>query len=136
VTLSYDKAAIPEGGSASTLTVAYWDGKQWVSLESTVNEAASTVSARVSHFTIFAVLAKPTAPPATTGAPGATVTPTGPATPVTTTAAPGTGTDAPTSPLTQTGTLSGMQIMGIAGGAAALGAVMAVVLMVAIRRRR
>ncbi|MBM2825162.1 MAG: hypothetical protein HW402_826, partial [Dehalococcoidales bacterium] len=59
LTMSYDPAAIPSGVAANKLIIAYYDtatGK-WVNLTSTVNTAIYTVSALVSHFTAFTVLA-------------------------------------------------------------------------------
>jgi hypothetical protein len=63
LTMSYDPAELPEGVSEGDLYIVYWDGSQWVTLESTVDTAANTVSAEVAHFTEFAVMGKLPAPP-------------------------------------------------------------------------
>jgi len=63
MTLQYDTSSVPAGVSESSLYIAYWTGSAWQSLSSTVNTTNHTVSAVVSHFTIFAVRA----PAASTG---------------------------------------------------------------------
>ncbi|MDP2731384.1 MAG: CARDB domain-containing protein [Dehalococcoidales bacterium] len=59
LTITYDTTKIPAGVSEEDLVIAYYDeaGERWVNLASTVNAAANTVSAEVSHFTAFTVLA-------------------------------------------------------------------------------
>jgi hypothetical protein len=44
--------------------LAFWDGGKWVDLESMVDAATNTISAQVSHFTLFGVLAPLPPPPA------------------------------------------------------------------------
>ncbi|MBI4286492.1 MAG: copper oxidase [Chloroflexi bacterium] len=58
ITLSftYDESALPPGAQESDLTVAYWDGVQWVTLDTTVDTEANILSAAVSHFTLFGIL--------------------------------------------------------------------------------
>jgi hypothetical protein len=67
LTLTYDQSAIPAGVSEGSLVIAYWDGTKWVTLSTSVNADANTVSASISHFTFFAILG--TLPPPTTAAP-------------------------------------------------------------------
>ena len=65
LTLNYNQAAIPSGVQESGFVIAYWDGTQWVTLSTSVNADANTVSASISHLTIFAVLGTlPTPTPA------------------------------------------------------------------------
>ncbi|MBI4303260.1 MAG: DUF4399 domain-containing protein, partial [Chloroflexi bacterium] len=68
LTLAYSESALPSGASESQLVIAYWDGSQWVTLPTTVNAEANTVSAKVEHFTAFAIMAK-LPPPAPAPAP-------------------------------------------------------------------
>lgn len=81
VSMTYDPATLPAGAREDKLSVAYWDGANWVKLNSTVDTATRTITARISHFTTFGVLAEevepapaptPTPPPS----PAPTVTPT------------------------------------------------------------
>ncbi len=58
LTLSYDPAELPEGAVENNLAIAYWDGSQWEFLETTVNAGENSVSAEVSHFSTFALLAQ------------------------------------------------------------------------------
>jgi hypothetical protein len=53
----YTEADIPDGVSEEDLVLAYWDGSQWVNLTTTVNVANNTATAKVAHFTPFAILA-------------------------------------------------------------------------------
>ncbi|MBA7706726.1 hypothetical protein ES703_115583 [subsurface metagenome] len=64
ITFTYDEADIPEGVDEEDLVIAFWDkdADGWVVLEGvTVDPIANTISAPVSHFTAFTVLA-PTRP--------------------------------------------------------------------------
>jgi len=84
VSFRYDPALLPEGVAEEDLAVAYYDeeGSQWVELPSQVNIVTHTITASVSHFTIFAVVTpaesapslpsvpEPVPPPGTTS-PGA-----------------------------------------------------------------
>jgi hypothetical protein len=67
--IAYDPADIPAGMSESDLVVRMYDGtaKAWIDLDTSVDTAARTATAKVSHFTIFALF---------TAAPPAVVTPT------------------------------------------------------------
>jgi len=63
LTMSYTPDMLPEGAKEKELYIAYWDGSQWQILEgSTVDTTAYTISAKVSHFTQFAVISKEPAP--------------------------------------------------------------------------
>jgi len=59
LTIKYDESKIPEGVAEKNLVVAWWDKNtsQWVELESTVDPENDTVTAKVSHFTAFTILA-------------------------------------------------------------------------------
>ncbi len=59
-TLTYDPDDIPQGGVAEkNLAIAMWDEEidKWVNLVSTVDPVTHTVSAPISHFTAFTVIA-------------------------------------------------------------------------------
>ena len=83
LTIKYDPAEIPAGMSESDLVIKLYDGTTWISLDTTVDTAMHTTTAKVSHFTIFALFAEktvllptPTPTPAPTIAlPSATPTP-------------------------------------------------------------
>jgi hypothetical protein len=82
--IAYDPANIPAGYSESDLVIKMYDGTKWVDLATTVNTVAHTATAKVSHFSVFALFAAPpVAPPPT---PTPTPTPTIP--PVTPTPTP------------------------------------------------
>ncbi len=60
LTFTYDPTLIPEGVSAENLLLATWDenANEWVVLEgSTVDVANHTISASVTHFSLFTTLA-------------------------------------------------------------------------------
>jgi len=61
LTLHYDPELIPEGVVEADLFIAYYDVAtgQWVSLPSTVDTENNTITAEVSHLTIFAILTPP-----------------------------------------------------------------------------
>ncbi|MBI4286690.1 MAG: DUF4399 domain-containing protein [Chloroflexi bacterium] len=63
ITMKYDPAKLPAGVADSELFIAFWDGAKWTALESTVDAAADTVSARATHFTVFGLMGKLPAPP-------------------------------------------------------------------------
>jgi len=70
-TWNYDPGTLPAGVDEKDLVLAYYDtaSAQWVELPSTVNTTTHTITASVSHFTTFAILAPvPVAPPAPTPA--------------------------------------------------------------------
>ena len=55
----YDEALIPEGVAEEILVITRWDADagEWVNLVSIVDPVANTVTAEVSHFTEFTILA-------------------------------------------------------------------------------
>ncbi len=59
LTFTYDPALIPEGIAEKNLVIAMWDSAtgKWVELDSTVDPDTNTITAKVSHFTAFTVLA-------------------------------------------------------------------------------
>ena len=59
LTFTYDPDAIPEGVAEQNLVIALWDEEagEWVNLVSTVDPATGTISASISHFTTFTVIA-------------------------------------------------------------------------------
>jgi len=64
--VAYDPADIPAGYSESDLVIKMYDGTAWIDLPTTVDTVAHTATAKVSHFTIFALFAAPpVAPPPT-----------------------------------------------------------------------
>jgi hypothetical protein len=59
LTFTYDPEQIPEGVAEESLVIAVWDEDtgEWVKLECTVDTENHTISAQISHFTTFTVLA-------------------------------------------------------------------------------
>ncbi len=58
LTFTYDESQIPTGVLENNLVIATWDGENWIELEGcTVNPDSNTITAPVSHFTIFTVMA-------------------------------------------------------------------------------
>ena len=66
ITMTYtlDLDDLPEGIAPEDLVIAYWDGDEWVELDSDVDVENSTITieAKVKHFTTFAVIAMPPPP--------------------------------------------------------------------------
>jgi hypothetical protein len=64
MTIHYDQSSIPDGVAETDLVIAYFDTKtnNWIELESVVDPTTNTITAKVSHFTLFAVLAPSPAP--------------------------------------------------------------------------
>ena len=62
--LAYDEALIPDGLTEQQLAAGFWvrETEKWEPLESSVDPVSNTVTAPVSHFTIFAVIAPVRAP--------------------------------------------------------------------------
>jgi hypothetical protein len=56
--LAYDPISLPKGVYEADLFVAYFDGTAWLKLDSTVDLAARTVNAMVSHFSSFGLLGR------------------------------------------------------------------------------
>ena len=79
LTLLYDEANIPNGLKETELFIGWWDNKtqEWVPLDSTVDTLKHLITAKLSHFTPYAVLARSAAniEPTPTPARGPTVTP-------------------------------------------------------------
>lgn len=59
LTFAYDPQSLPSGMKQEDLRIAFWDGKQWQTLTTTAGPQANAVSAKVSHFTQFAVFSTP-----------------------------------------------------------------------------
>ena len=59
LTFTYDPDEIPEGVNEENLVVAVWDedAGEWVDLPCTVDPETNTITASVSHFTAFSVIA-------------------------------------------------------------------------------
>ncbi|MDY6893688.1 MAG: prenyltransferase/squalene oxidase repeat-containing protein [Chloroflexota bacterium] len=75
ITLDYDPSLLPEDVVEENLVIAYFDAEieTWVELDSVVDTETHTVTAEVSHFTLFATLGAPA--PAATPTPVPTATP-------------------------------------------------------------
>ena len=79
LTLKYDPDALPEGVAEEDLVLAYYDEQagEWVELECTVDTENNTITASISHFTTFALMAPAVPPPSAlseTSPEGATLT--------------------------------------------------------------
>ena len=72
VEYTYDPDDLPGGVAEENLVLAYYDEDkgEWVELPSTVDLVTHTITASVSHFTTFAIIAAPP-PPSTAAAPAA-----------------------------------------------------------------
>ncbi len=59
LTFQYNPANIPEGVNENDLVLAVWDGSNWVNLEGpfTIDPVNHTVSAPISHFSNYAIIA-------------------------------------------------------------------------------
>ena len=60
LTFTYDPDLIPEGVAEGNLMIARWveeSAGKWVNLASTVDLATDTITARISHFTAFTIVA-------------------------------------------------------------------------------
>jgi hypothetical protein len=66
ITLPYNPADIPNGYTASELTMAYYDGTNWVNVPSTVDTVNRTVTTVVDHFSWWAVVLRVHTPTPTT----------------------------------------------------------------------
>lgn len=66
LTMYYASVSLPPGVLEDTLYIAYWDGAEWQDLPSTVDIQAKTVTALVSHFTLFALMGQPIQSPTST----------------------------------------------------------------------
>jgi len=63
LTWSYDPDDIPEGVDEADLVLAYYYDGEWVELPCTVDPVTNTITASVSHFTTFAIIARAAPPP-------------------------------------------------------------------------
>jgi len=57
LTLKYDTENLPPGAKETDLTIAAWDGTRWSTIESQVDTLLKTVSAKISKFGRYALLA-------------------------------------------------------------------------------
>ncbi len=73
LTVEYDPASLPPDMAESNLYIAFWTGAVWSELQSSVNTQYSTVSAPVSHFTVFALMGRTGSQPAAALHPGFSV---------------------------------------------------------------
>jgi len=91
VTVKYDSASLPPDVLETGLYLALLENSNWTEVPSSVDPVAKTVTAKVSHFSTYALLGRVTAAPVTPVNPTAPETPAIPATtPATTPAAAGT----------------------------------------------
>jgi len=56
LTMSYDPSSLPEGINPDNLFIAYWDGEQWNKLECVLDEQTQTISVKIEHFSIYAIM--------------------------------------------------------------------------------
>ncbi len=75
---------IPEDAGPDNVTIAWWNGSEWVQLETMVDAATGKATAKISHFTIFALLTA-VEPAGITGLPASMNTPPAPKDPAATT---------------------------------------------------
>jgi len=80
LTWQYDPDDLPEGVSEETLTLAYYDvgTGEWVELECVVDTETNTVTASISHFTVFALVGRVAVAPPVAPGPVAPVPPVAP----------------------------------------------------------
>jgi hypothetical protein len=76
LTLRYNDSEVPSGMLETSLVIANWDPvkEDWIPVNSTVDAGNNNVTAKISHFSIYAVLGKE-APPAPNPPPAATNNP-------------------------------------------------------------
>lgn len=58
LTVTYNPLTLPGTVDGSKVTLAFWNGLIWVSVESTVDTATNTVTAQLTHFSKYALLAE------------------------------------------------------------------------------
>jgi hypothetical protein len=139
MTLIYTDAQIPAGMPEGSFYIAVWDGAKWVKLASTVDAANNKVTAQVTSFSTFALLAQqppvttppPTTPPATT-VPATTVPPT--TTPSTTTSPPPVTTPAVTTSAPPKDEPAGTNML-VVGGAITAAMVLALAVFIMSRKK-
>ncbi len=79
LTFKYSPAQLPSNVAEKDLYLAYFDGKQWQKLDTSIDTANGTATAIITHFSIFALLGKispPAATPSPVITPSATPSPT------------------------------------------------------------
>jgi len=76
VTLKYDQASLPTDVPESGLYMALLQDSNWTEVPSSVDTQAETVTAQVSHFSIYALLGRVTSAPAAPATPAVSETPT------------------------------------------------------------
>ena len=54
--MHYNTEALPEGVTEESLSIAYWNGPEWLILEGTVDTENNKVSVNISHLTGFVVM--------------------------------------------------------------------------------
>jgi hypothetical protein len=79
---------LPEGADPSTATIAYWDGSEWIILETTYDPETGRLTAQTTHFTVFGTLILEPEPAAAEPESSVEPAPTTPSAPVTETAKP------------------------------------------------
>ncbi|MBP1708101.1 MAG: hypothetical protein H6Q39_1825, partial [Chloroflexi bacterium] len=62
ISFSYEAAKLPTGVAGGDLLIAFYDGLQWRTVESSVDQQANTVSAQITHFSHYALLGRVTPP--------------------------------------------------------------------------
>ena len=78
--ITYDPKKLPEGVGEADLYLAYFDGSQWQYLASEIDTRAKIITARITHFSVYALIGK-IVPPKTPSptpllTPSATIKPT------------------------------------------------------------
>jgi hypothetical protein len=58
LTLSIDPQKVPEGVVRDSVSLVYWDGSKWVIMDSKIELATGTITAPISHFSQYALIAK------------------------------------------------------------------------------
>jgi hypothetical protein len=79
LTLKFSPARLPPRMTEKDLYIAYYDGTQWQPLESTLDTLTKTVSANISHSSVFALMGKvatPVKPTPSDSQPGSGINPT------------------------------------------------------------
>jgi len=114
------------GVSEGSLYIAWWDGTNWVKLNSTVNAANKTVTASITHFTVFALVGLQ-AQPTTTPPPTQTTAP-----PTQTTAPPTQTTSQPTQTTSQPTTTTTAPPIGTSTNWLLIGGIIAVALLLGL----
>jgi hypothetical protein len=58
LTLTYDPKTLPFGAEGDKVKLAFWDGSKWVSVDSTLDPVTHAVTAQISHFSEYALIAE------------------------------------------------------------------------------